>query len=228
MDNRTYEELVVEIDRLLCRYRVKWQLNALAWLDYDDVCQIIRIHINNKLHLWKRDKAFGPWCSTLISNQIKNLVRNNYGNFAKPCLRCPHYGGGDDCTFTINGKQNTTCLDFFKWKKKKQKAYNVKLPLSLDVSIDSGGDNNASTYEIDYDRKIDKVHALVMEKLGEKHKAIYYMLYVEHKSDLEVANKFGFKEDKSNRKTPRYKQINNLKKRFYKIASELLRDNDLI
>jgi len=67
-----------------------------------------------------------------------------------------------------------------------------------------------------------------MEKLGEKHKAIYYMLYVEHKSDLEVANKFGFKEDKSNRKTPRYKQINNLKKRFYKIASELLRDNDLI
>ena len=80
-------------------------------------------------------RAFGPWCSTLISNQIKNLVRNNYGNFAKPCLRCPHYGGGDDCTFTTNGKQNTTCLDYAKWKKKKQKAYNVKLPLSLDITL---------------------------------------------------------------------------------------------
>ena len=67
-----------------------------------------------------------------------------------------------------------------------------------------------------------------MEKLREKHKEIYYMLYVKHKTDAEVAKKFGYKEDKSNRKTPRYKQINNLKKRFYKIASEILRDNDLI
>jgi hypothetical protein len=54
------------------------------------------------------------------------------------------------------------------------------------------------------------------------------MLYVQHKSDAEVALAFGYKEDTSKRKTPRYKQINNLKKRFYKIASEILRDNDLI
>ena len=35
------------LDELLKKYRAKWHLNALAWLDYDDVCQIIRIHIFN-------------------------------------------------------------------------------------------------------------------------------------------------------------------------------------
>lgn len=226
MGKKVYEDLVTEIESLLCRYRAKWQLNALAWLDYDDVCQIIRIHINNKWHLWDQKRAFGPWCSTLISNQIKNLVRNNYGSFAKPCLRCPHYGGGDDCGFTANGKQNTTCLDYAKWVKKKQKAYNLKLPLSLDITLDAG--EACLDTDVDYNNKIHKVHDLVMDKLSDKHSEIYYMLYVKHKTDAEVALAFGYKEDTSKRKTPRYKQINNLKKRFYKIASEILRDNDLI
>ncbi len=226
--DKVYEDLVPEIDRLLCRYRAKWQLSALAWLDYDDVCQIIRLHIYNKWHLWDQKRNFGPWCSTLISNQIKNLVRNHYGNFAKPCLRCPHYSGGDDCGFTANGKQNSTCDDFAKWRKKKEKAYNLKLPLSLDVNLDSGGEDGIGESEVDYDGKLEKVHCLVMEKLNEKHRKIYHMLYVEHKSDQEVANRFGFKQDTSKRKTPRYKQINNLKKKFYEIASEVLKSDDLI
>jgi DNA-directed RNA polymerase specialized sigma24 family protein len=226
MDKKAYGDLEPEIEKLLCRYRAKWQLNALAWMDYDDVCQIIRTHIYNKWHLWDQKRAFGPWCSTLISNQIKNLIRNNYGSFAKPCLRCPYYGGGDDCNFTASGVQDGTCLDFSNWKKKKQKAYNIKLPLSLDLSLDTGEKHVSG--EVNYNEKIDKIHCLVMEKLSDKHRQIYYMLYVEHKSDAEVAGVFGYKEDSSNRKTPRYKQINNLKKRFYKIASMILRDNDLI
>ena len=225
-DQKAYEDLIPEIESLLSRYRAKWQLSALAWLDYDDVCQIIRLHIHNKWHLWDQKRNFGPWCGTLISNQIKHLVRNHYGSFAKPCLRCPHNGGGDECTFTSNGVQNNTCLDFAKWSKKKKKAYNLKLPLSLDLSLDSG--HNQADNCVDYNHKVEKVHCLVMEKLSGKHRRIYWMLYVEHKSDEEVANEFGFKKDTSKRKTPRYKQINNLKKRFYKIAAELLKDNDLI
>ena len=225
MHKQVYEDLIPEIEKLLSRYRAKWQLSALAWMDYDDVCQIIRIHINKKWHLWDQKRTFGPWCSILISNQIKNLIRNNYGNFAKPCLRCPHYGGGNDCNFTSSQVQDLSCDLFAKWKKKKEKAYNIKLPLSLDTAIDCG--NNTSS-DLDYVNKIDKVHLLVMEKLSDRHKEIYSMLYIDHSSDADVAYKFGFKEDTSKRKTPRYKQINNLKKRFYKIASEILKDNDLI
>ena len=228
MAKKKYEDLIPDIELLLSRYRVKWQLGALAWLDYDDVCQIIRLHISNKWSLWDQNRPFAPWCSILISNQIKNLIRNYYGNYAKPCLRCPYYGGGDDCSFTASGIQDASCLDFAKWKKKKQRAYNIKLPLSLDTAINCGDDNGGFEDSLDYNKKIDKVHLLVMEKLGDKHKQIYKMLYIEHKDEQEVAKKFGFKEDTSKRKTPRYKQINNLKKKFYKLASEALKDNDLI
>ena len=104
----------------------------------------------------------------------------------------------------------------------------MKLPLSLDTDINSHEDGSFIENEFDYNGKINKIHFLVREKLSEKHGEIYWMLYVEHKSDQEVAEKFGFKEDTSKRKTPRYKQINNLKKRFYRIASEIIKSNDLI
>lgn len=230
MANKRYEDLVVEIDRLLGRYRVKWQLSALAWMDYDDVCQIIRTHIYNKWHLWDQKRAFGPWCSMLISNQIKNLIRNHYGNYAKPCLRCPYYSGGDECGFTASGKQDTTCLDFAKWKKKKEKAYNLKLPLSLDnetVGFDCHGATGSEEEMLNYDEKVEKIHFLIIDKLSERNAKIYWMLYVEHKTEKEVALKFGFKEDIKKRKTPRYKQINNLKKRFYKIAAEIIKNEDI-
>jgi len=133
--DKGYEDLVPEIEQLLSRYRAKWQLNSIAWLDYDDVCQIIRTHIYKKWHLWDQKRAFKPWASMLISNQIKNLIRNHYGNFAKPCLRCPFYLGGDDCSKTLSKEQDESCLDFAKWKSKKQSAFNLKMPVSLDSLI---------------------------------------------------------------------------------------------
>ena len=43
-----FEDKREDLDQLLLKYRPKWQLSALAWLDYDDVCQIIRLHVYNK------------------------------------------------------------------------------------------------------------------------------------------------------------------------------------
>ena len=224
MDKR-YEDLVPEIEELLNRYRAKWQLNSLAWLDYDDVCQIIRTHIYKKWHLWDQKRAFKPWASMLVSNQIKNLIRNHYGNYAKPCLRCPHYMGGDECAFTFSGSQDESCGDFAKWKNKKQSAYNLKMPVSLDALISVK--DEVYDDDLDYENKTDKVHDLVMNELSDKHKEIYRLLYIEHKDEAEVAEKFGFKKDTSKRKTPRYKQINNLKKKFYQIALKKIREEDL-
>jgi RNA polymerase sigma factor (sigma-70 family) len=224
--DKKYEDLVPQIEEILNKYRAKWQLNALSWLDYDDVCQIIRLHIYNKWHLWDQQRAFGPWASILISNQIKNLVRNNYTNFAKPCLRCPHYLGGTECEITKSGEHDTTCSMYANWQKKKESAYNLKLPLSLDTSI-FVHDSLLDDY-FEYDDKINKIHKLVIEQLNDKHKLIYTMLYINHASETEVAKQFGFKKDTSKRKTPRYKQINNLKKKFYLIAQKIIREDDLL
>ena len=75
----------------------KWNLKSLSWIDYDDVAQIIRIHIHKKWHLYNQEKPIGPWLNTLISNQIKNLIRNNYANLSKPCYRCDAAEGEDLC-----------------------------------------------------------------------------------------------------------------------------------
>lgn len=223
--DKGYEDLVPEIEQLLSRYRAKWQLNSIAWLDYDDVCQIIRTHIYKKWHLWDQKRAFKPWASMLISNQIKNLIRNHYGNFAKPCLRCQFYLGGDDCSKTLSKEQDESCLDFAKWKSKKQSAFNLKMPVSLDSLISVRDKINED--ELDYETKSKKIHNAVMKNLSDKHKEIYRMLFVEHIDEVIVAEKFGFKQDTSKRKTPRYKQINNLKKKFYNIALKIIKDEDL-
>jgi len=223
--DKGYEDLVPEIEELLNRYRTKWQLNSIAWLDYDDVCQIIRTHIYKKWHLWDQKRAFKPWASMLISNQIKNLIRNHYGNFAKPCLRCPHYLGGEECGYTVSREQDETCMDFAKWKNKKQSAFNLKMPVSLDSLISIKDKINEE--ELDYHSKTEKIHQLVMQKLSDKHKEIYRMLFIDHIDEEKVAKKFGFKRDTSKRKTPRYKQINNLKKKFYNIAMEVIKEEDL-
>ena len=115
-----FEDKREDLDQLLLKYRPKWQLSALAWLDYDDVCQIIRLHVYNKWHLWDQSRPFKPWASMIISNQIKNLIRNNYTSFAKPCLRCQYNMGGTLCDWTKSGDQDRTCADFDKVEEKER------------------------------------------------------------------------------------------------------------
>tara|TARA_R100001443_G_scaffold16530_3_gene26584 strand:+ start:1693 stop:2370 length:678 start_codon:yes stop_codon:yes gene_type:complete len=215
-----------DLEELLKKYRPKWQLSALAWIDYDDVCQIIRLHIYKKWDLWDQSRPFKPWASMIISNQIKNLIRNNYSSFAKPCLRCPHNMGATSCELTKSKEQDETCPDFAKWKKKKERAFNIKLPLALEDGIASG----VTTLKdfVDYKNASEKLHGLVMAQLNEKHKKIYYLLYIDNIDENDVAKKFGFKADSAKRKKPRYKQMANLKKKFYNIAVKIMKDHDIL
>ena len=54
------------------------------------------------------------------------------------------------------------------------------------------------------------------------------MLYIENIEENDVAKKFGFKADSAKRKKPRYKQMANLKKKFYLIALKIIKNNDII
>lgn len=226
MSDFSFEDKIEELDQLLIKYRAKWQLNAISWLDYDDVCQIIRIHIFNKWHLWDQKRSFKPWASMVISNQIKNTIRNNYSNFAKPCLKCPHYMGGEGCSFTKSGVQDAQCDLFAKWKSKKEKAYNLKLPLPIDDSLFLGHTEEGDSFC--YETSSGRLHKAIMSELSDKHKQIYFMLVVKGEDEKTVAKKFGFKGDKKNRETIRYKQISNLKKRFYGMAQRILKEQDIL
>jgi hypothetical protein len=134
--------------------------------------------------------------------------------------------GNTSCDWTKSNEQDRTCADFDKWKKKKERAYNIKLPLVLEDSLSVG-----SSYindQVNYPESSERLHNLVMKQLNEKHKKIYYMLYIENLDDVAVAKKFGFKADAAKRKNPRYKQIANLKKKFYNIALKIMKDQDIL
>ncbi|MDB4314534.1 hypothetical protein N9955_00745 [bacterium] len=225
-DKYTYEDKQDELEEVLSKYRAKWQLDVFAWLNYDDVCQMVRLRVWQKFHLWNQDLPFKPWASTLTGNAIKNVIRDNYGNFARPCLKCEFFQGADGCSFTQSKIQDEECPKFAKWKKKKERAYNLKLALP----IEDGGHLGESHFEdeIDFFNAESKLHKMVMAKLKGKHLEIYRLLFVEHMDEEEVAERYGFKKDASRNKTTRYKQINNLKKRFYKMAQKIVNEEDIV
>lgn len=223
----SFEDKIEEIDKLLKNSKDKWHLDALAWIDYDDVCQIIRNHIYVKWDMWDQERPFGPWCRTIIANQIKNELRNNYHSFAKPCLRCPHYVSQTECAFTKSKVQDSSCDEYAAWEKKKKAKHDVKIPVSIETSvIDSSTELKD---EIDYEKSSKNLHEKVLEELtNEKHKEIYRLIYIEGVAEADVAQQMGFKKEAGKRKAPRYKQIDNVKSRFLSIAKKVLDSNDII
>jgi len=221
-----YEDKSDEIDEVLSKFRFKWQLNALSWLDYDDIAQTIRLHIFKKWDKWDQERPFKPWVSVLISNQIKNQIRNHYSNFAKPCSRCQYNMGGEACGLNKSGFQSTECTEYAKWNLKKKNAYNIKIPLSIENKTEFR--NVKLEDDLDFKQASERLHVKIMEQLNERHQEVYRMIFIEGHEDKDVAKKLGFKPDPSKKNKITYKQINNLKKRFCEMANEVLFKEDIV
>ena len=78
--NVKFEDKIQTIDEEINKRRNKWTLTSIAWMDFEDISQILKIHIFKKWHLFNQDKPLLPWLNRIISNQLKNLIRNNYSN----------------------------------------------------------------------------------------------------------------------------------------------------
>ena len=105
----SFEDKSDIIDKAITKQKKKWQLTAITWMDYDDVTQIIKIHIYKKWNMWDQSKPLEPWIGRIIANQLKNIIRNNYTNYIRPCLNCPNNSGDDQCRISPNGLQGNFC-----------------------------------------------------------------------------------------------------------------------
>lgn len=222
---KTYEECYVIIDKVINNFRKKWQLKAINWFDFEDVSQVVKLHIFNKWHMWDQSKPLEPWVSRITSNQIKNIIRNNYSNYAKPCMQCRFNMGDNLCAWTNNGIQNSTCDLYAKWAKQKQAGYGIKLPLPIEhhkQEVDQQTHTN-----IHFDDSINRLNELLQLYLTEKHYQVYIMLFFEHKSDEEVAKFMGYKTTEKNRKAG-YKQIKNLKNMLKQKAAQIIEKYDIL
>lgn len=222
MRKPTFEESIDIIDELIRKRRYKWNLSALAWLDYDDISQILRLHIYKKWDQYDPAKPLSHWVNAIISNQISNLIRNNYSSFSRPCLRCPAAEGENLCS--IYQKQCNACPIFALWEKNKKNAYNTKLPVSLEnhtqevFSIQQDG--------IDIEKSAQNLHAQMEKVLKPFEWRIYKMLFIEYKTEEEIARELGYKKD-FDRTSGGNRQIRNLRKTIMIKVNKVLYEDDV-
>ena len=221
IQNPVFEDKIQEIDREIQKRKSKWKLSVLSWMDYDDVSQILRLHIYKKWNMYDASKPLGPWLNRIISNQIKNLIRNNYGNYCRPCLKCAAAQSYDLCA--IYGKQGEPCPLYINWVKGKKNAHDTKLPLSIE-------NHSAEVYQKSY--QMDMVNMVIAfnETLRTSLKPIewkvYKHLYIDQKSEEDLAKEMNFKTTEKNR-TPGYKQIKNIVKKIIEKSKKILREDDV-
>ena len=217
-----FEDCSKKIDLEIKKRKKRWNLTALSWMDFDDVSQIIRIHVFKKWHLYDQSKPLAPWVNRIISNQIKNLIRNNYGNYCRPCLKCA--AAESDTLCYIYGSQGSACPLYAQWEKTKKVAYETKLPSSLETTAPKILDTPLLDFQ--FDLLFGKLNAQLRVKLKTNEWIVYENLYLKDKTEQEVAKMLGYKTSEKNR-SPGYKQIKNLKKIIIQKAKELISDGDL-
>ena len=229
---KNFEDMYEIINQVIKKRRNKWKLKAITWFDFEDIEQVIKLHIYKKWHLWDQSRAIEPWVNRIVTNQIRNIIRNNYTSFARPCLSCPFNQNkeGDSgiemsCGFTTSGKQCNECPLYAKWEKVKKAAYDVKMTVSLE-NHKNYFMNCESSISYDYKNAESKLHGLMKNNLGDKHFFIYKMFFIDNLSDDQVAQILKFKTSEKGRKAG-YKQIKNLKKMLYVKAQFLLKENDI-
>ena len=223
-----YEEQIDVINVEIKKRRGKWFLDSIPWISFEDVEQIIRLHIYQKWGQWDQKRDLKPWINKIITNQFKNILRNYYLNFAKPCSSCPFdssAAGEHFCSFTKSGLQDDTCPLFAKWRKSKKSAHDVKIPLRLDAQEYESSIFQGDSFQID--RAIELIRENLKEELSERHYSIYNMLFIENKTEDEVARFLGYKTNESGR-TAGYKQIKNMRKFFKEKVMKILKNKDII
>jgi hypothetical protein len=217
-----FEACINLINTEILKRKNKWTLSTLNWIDFEDVSQIIRFHIYKKWNLYDEKKPMLPWINRIISNQIKNLIRNNYGNYARPCLKCAAASGESECR--IYGKQDQGCPMFNNWTKTKKNAYDLKMAVSIeDHSYEI---NNQVCINSDIQKATQNLHEKMKQILKPVEWKVYELLYINHKTEEQVCKILKFKYDKE-AKSAYNKQLKNIQKSIIRKAKQSLANGEI-
>lgn len=217
-----FEDCTDIVDNEIKKRKAKWHLTAISWLDYDDVSQILRLHIYKKFSLWDQNRPLEPWLNTIITHQISNLLRNNYGNYSRPCLKCSANEGGDLCS--IYTTQCVACPLYKKWARTKKQAYDSKLPLPLEHHTQEVYDK--PNVNIDIDRGLASLDKQMKKELKPIEYRVFKFLYVEGGKEENIARLLGFKTTEKNR-LPGYRQIKNIKDLIFDKVKEAVYSGEI-
>ena len=217
-----FEDCLHTIDAEIAKRRHKWNLTSITWMDYDDVSQILRIHIFKKWHQYEPSRPLAPWLNTIITNQLRNLIRNVYSNYARPCLKCEAAIDTDGCA--IYSQQCNSCPLYAYWQQRKQPANFIKMPLSIEnhsYEVKSISDNF-----FDASEHAPKIHEKMKQILKPNEWVVYEGLFITHKDEAVIAKELGYITNEKGR-DPGYRQIKNIRKMIIDKVKQCLASGEI-
>lgn len=228
----SFEDRYDIICREIEKRRRGWTLAAVS---FDDVKQDTLIRIDKQYKTKydpQKDKVQRPeaetflhWLNTVISNSIKNQLRDNLGKFSRPCIaeRCVFNSGGESCSKNPSGIQCSECLAYKSWEERKIHHFNVKQTLPLENHFREADMIQDNTV-VDYD-KINVIHQKMKEKLSKGDYELYTEIYILGKSEKEVGEERKMK--KIGKTYAGYQPLNRLRHKVVIIAKKIIEEENL-
>jgi DNA-directed RNA polymerase specialized sigma24 family protein len=224
-DKQTFEDNSDLISACIKKQKNKWQLNAINWFDFEDIEQIIKLHIYKKWDMWDQSRPLEPWVGRIISNQIRNLVRNHYGNYVSPCSKCQFNMGENGCAITGSGIQDSQCKLYDKWSSQKKAGLDLRITVSTENHINEISSRPDTSFC--YETSVANLNEHMKNQLSVIHYKAYLMLFFENRSEEDVAEFMGYKTNEKKRKAG-YRQVKNLRSLFQKKAEDIIKNFDIL
>lgn len=222
----SFEECQSVIFVEIKKRRKKWMLDKIAYMDFDDVVQIVQLHIYKKWHLWDQNQPLLLWLNKTVSNQLINQCRNHYLSRTCICVSCPLNLGGGVCR-EYGNTRNNDCQTYNIWAtSKKFDKEQVNFPVSIHELEENAQEKLICQNSLRPMYDIDKFHELLLKKLTPLQKQIYTWMYLESKSDEEISKLMGYAQSSQLKRVNGYRMLIKFKAIFIKFAKEVLEVND--
>jgi len=228
----SFEDRYDIICREIEKRRRGWTLAAVS---FDDVKQNALIRISQQYNTKydpRKDNVNRPeaetflhWLNTVISNLIKNQLRDNLGKFSRPCLteRCVFNVGADSCSKNPSGIQCSECLAYRSWEERKLNHFNIKQTLPLENHFREA-DMIQDDTPVDYS-KVKIIHEKMKGKLSKSDYELYTEIFILGKPEKEVGEAHGMK--KVGNTYAGYQPLNRLRHKVVEIAKKIIEEENL-
>ncbi len=217
-----FEEIIPQLEAQINRRKSRW---TLITVPFEDVRQIILFRIWTKYETFNPEKGeLSHWAARVITNSWKNIMRDNYLIYARPCIQqCIYNMGNDNCSMTPSGKQCSECKAYKLWAEKKENHHNIKQTLSIETHIKEAEKINCDFQNIEEMKLV--VDKKMKEYLNDYEWGIYKSLYIDNIDEKKVGKKLNLK--KVGKMYPGYQILLKLKHKFKELAKKIIEDEGL-
>lgn len=203
--NEHYEEFKV----LVGKRRHKWRATSI--MEWEDLESRLLTRIFRQLSHYDETRPLDRWANRLVSNEIRNVLRDKIYKDARPCVsgQAPGFNMGSSygrgcacalanggCSWTKSGKQDSSCKFMKAWEQKKQAKFAISTPLSIENHFNESQSMPDDFFDIEAAKTV--IDQNIQRRLTKDEYRVYVFMYVQHLSIEEAAKQMGFKKRDEN------------------------------